>query len=294
MRWIHVVSGSLLALAIAAHGHGQATTGYHRIGQVLARGSSGSQAVVEPYANVAVTSTSTGLAATIYSDPLLTAPISPSVIVSDSSGNYDYYLPLGYCVTETISYPGAGNIVIPNVCVVSGTTTGTVNAGTTGQLAYYPANGQTLSGENFATLAQGGTGSTTAAGAWTNIEPGVGAQAANTVWAGPATGAATLPAFRALVSADIPNNAANTTGNANTASLATSLAGAPTQCAAGQFSTGIAGNGNANCAVPSALGITQLTGDGTTSTGGGSQPLTLATVNSRSRVAAETRTHIAK
>jgi hypothetical protein len=39
-------------------------------------------------------------------------------------------------------------------------------------------------------------------------------QTANYVWAGPTSGGAATPTFRALVSADIPNNAANTTGYA--------------------------------------------------------------------------------
>jgi hypothetical protein len=39
-------------------------------------------------------------------------------------------------------------------------------------------------------------------------------QGANTLLAGPATGSAAAPVFRALVPADIPNNAANTTGTA--------------------------------------------------------------------------------
>src|ERR1700722_4673277 len=40
-------------------------------------------------------------------------------------------------------------------------------------------------------------------------------EAANTVFAGPVSGGSATPAFRALVSADIPNNAANTTGTAS-------------------------------------------------------------------------------
>jgi hypothetical protein len=39
-------------------------------------------------------------------------------------------------------------------------------------------------------------------------------QTANTVFAGPSSGSAAQPTFRSLVSADIPNNAANTTGTA--------------------------------------------------------------------------------
>lgn len=42
-----------------------------------------------------------------------------------------------------------------------------------------------------------------------NVEP------ANTVFAGPVSGASAIPTFRLLVSADIPNNAANTTGTAS-------------------------------------------------------------------------------
>ena len=48
----------------------------------------------------------------------------------------------------------------------------------------------------------------------------------------------------ALQSSDIPNNAANTTGNASTA---TALATTPAQCTSGQYATGIAAAGTANC-----------------------------------------------
>ena len=48
-------------------------------------------------------------------------------------------------------------------------------------------------------------------------------QTANYVFAGPTTGAAATPTFRALVAADIPNNAANTTGYAS--NIAGGLAG---------------------------------------------------------------------
>jgi hypothetical protein len=44
---------------------------------------------------------------------------------------------------------------------------------------------------------------------------------ANKVMAGPASGDPALPSFRSLVSADIPNNAADTSGNAATATAAT-------------------------------------------------------------------------
>jgi hypothetical protein len=61
-------------------------------------------------------------------------------------------------------------------------------------------------------------------------------QSANTFLAGPANGVPASPTYRSLVAADIPNNAANTTGNAATA---TALANAPTVCAAGSYALGI-------------------------------------------------------
>ena len=47
-------------------------------------------------------------------------------------------------------------------------------------------------------------------------------ETANTIFAGPVSGANAQPGFRSLVSADIPNNAANTSGNAANATSATS------------------------------------------------------------------------
>ena len=76
---------------------------------------------------------------------------------------------------------------------------------------------------------------------------------ANYVLAGPTTGAAATPTFRALVSADIPANAANTSGNAATA---TALAANPTDCASTVLASGIAASGNLTCraVVPADLG----------------------------------------
>ena len=70
------------------------------------------------------------------------------------------------------------------------------------------------------------------------------AATANYVYAGPTTGAAAPAALRALVSADIPANAANTSGNAGTA---TALAADPADCT-NQFARGIAASGAAACA----------------------------------------------
>jgi len=71
-----------------------------------------------------------------------------------------------------------------------------------------------------------------------------GTKVANTILAGPATGADAVPTFRALASADIPNNAADTSGKAGTA---TALAADPADCT-NQFARGVNASGTAQCA----------------------------------------------
>ena len=85
----------------------------------------------------------------------------------------------------------------------------------------------------------------------TSRQAAFGSQGLNSVYAGPATGGSGAPTFRALASADIPNNAANTSGNAATA---TALASTPTPCSAGNYPLGIAASGNAAGCTPAATG----------------------------------------
>ena len=106
---------------------GQATTGFHRQNQIISRAPSGSYAQVVPYATVYVTLSSTGAAATIYSDPLLSAPIPNSTVTTDKNGNYGYYIQTNYCVTENVSAPGQGNIVNANVCQNGGGGSGSIS-----------------------------------------------------------------------------------------------------------------------------------------------------------------------
>ena len=94
---------------------GQATAGYHRLNQVLARGN-GVYATIVPYATVAVTSTATGLAGVIYADPGLTVRVPNSVVTADANGNYGYYFALEACMTEKIAYPNGGMLNYVNVC----------------------------------------------------------------------------------------------------------------------------------------------------------------------------------
>ena len=160
---------------------GQATTGYHRTNQVLARAYGSTNAQVVPYAKITVSVTATGAAATIYSDAGLSVAINPPALTADSSGNYSYYLPLNYCVTEVISSPGQGTVSIPNICanssgstpsfgvIASGTNPNTL--GVSGSLA--PSGSGTVTANALAsgTLASPGPigGTTPSTGAFTNL-----------------------------------------------------------------------------------------------------------------------------
>ncbi len=81
-------------------------------------------------------------------------------------------------------------------------------------------------------------------------------EAANTVWAGPTAGSSDAPAFRKLVSADIPDNAANTSGNAATATFATTAENATTAGSATNFTGTLAGDvtGSQGATVVSSVG----------------------------------------
>lgn len=107
----------LVMLLVPVLALGQATTAYHRLGQVFQRAPQGGvTAQVVPYASIYVTNTSSGTAATIYSDPGLSVGIAGSVVTADQNGNYGYYAALQSCLTERITYPGGGSITYTNVC----------------------------------------------------------------------------------------------------------------------------------------------------------------------------------
>jgi hypothetical protein len=97
--------------------------------------------------------------------PGLAAASGYNCLQVDNTGN----------VTNTGSACGAGS---------GGSGSGTVNAGATGQIAYYAANGAAVTGENAVPVTAGGTGATTANTALTNLGaqslmPGVSSDGAN-------------------------------------------------------------------------------------------------------------------
>jgi hypothetical protein len=94
---------------------GVATTGYHRFSNITARAPYSTTQTVVPGATIYVTGTSTGSGATIYSDPAMSVIIPGSLITADPSGWYEYYIPLNYMVTETITSTSGLDFTLINV-----------------------------------------------------------------------------------------------------------------------------------------------------------------------------------
>ena len=115
-----------------------------------------------------------------------------------------------------------------------------------------------------------------------SLAPQLLTQTANAVLAGPGSGPAATPTFRALASADLPATiSSNTTGNAATA---TALASSPTQCGSNNWATGITAQGNANCLQP---GFSSISGSATVSQGGTGQTTASAAFNALSPLTTE-------
>jgi hypothetical protein len=91
------------------------TYGFHRVSNVTARMEYGLTQQVVPGATIYVTVTSSGAGATIYSDPGMSITIPGSLITADQFGWYEYYIPLGYNVTETISSTSGLLVTVTNV-----------------------------------------------------------------------------------------------------------------------------------------------------------------------------------
>lgn len=214
---------TLLLCLIAISAQSQVTSGYHRVGQVFTRANTGVTAQIVPNATIQVTQTSNGANATIYSDPGLTSQISPPFVIADSQGNYDYYLPTNYCVTETISAPGLAAKVIKNICLnysASGTNFNTIGSGVNTTATMIVGSG--------ATLGTAGTGILSA-----NYINGL------LIPSGAAVIGSNSLAQLYANSGILPNSIS---GNSATA---TALASTPSLCATTYAPLGISANGNA-------------------------------------------------
>jgi hypothetical protein len=134
--------------------------------------------------------------------------------------------------SQISSTTGSGNVVLgTSPTVASPTFTGTVTTPLTTAGVVTTSSGGTLGSEALVTAAQGGTGAASTS--------------QNFVFAGLTSGSG-APAFRALVSGDIPNNAANTSGNASTAS---NLSGTPALPSGTTATTQLAGDNSTKLAT---------------------------------------------
>jgi hypothetical protein len=166
--------------------------------------------------------------------------------VTNAARNADTFLVYdnGVVVTKNNTLDdGSGNATFASLTVTGKLLDSTGVAGTSGQIL--SSTGTATLWKSIVLAATAASTShkwlnsyTASTGAFTESQPSVAdlsdTPAANTVLAGPTSGAAATAAFRALVSADIPANAANTsgssascTGNAASATVASGLTGTP-------------------------------------------------------------------
>lgn len=171
------------------------------------------------------TNGSAGAAATISVGSTVNGPpLSNASVTNTGNANnavFNFVIPQsaasGYGVssinslTGQFTFTGAGVSCTGTTCTFSGTGSG-IGSITWSVPAYMSATPSTISASGTQTF-------------------GFNSQTANQVFAGPGSGSAAAPTFRSLVSADIPNNGANTSGNAGTA----------TNVYVAQFTSGTAG-----------------------------------------------------
>jgi len=192
-----------------------------------------------------------------------------TLTLAPSATNYVYLDPANNCAPASNS-TGFSTASIPIATVV---TTNTAISLVTDVRTLFVSNGVTNPG-TVTSVGMTGDGiifspavpgsPTTSSG---TLAPQLLTQTANKVLAGPGSGPAATPTFRALTAADLPATiSSNTTGSAATA---TALASSPTQCASNNWATGISTSGNANCSQP---GFSNLAG----SLAVGQTPLTTA------------------
>ena len=202
-------------------------------------------------------SLSTQTANTVWAGPVsggVATPTFRALVTADIPSLSTVYLPL------------TGGVLSGNLTLDSTLTDGSASAGTSGQLlsstgskvawVNAPSSGVTsFTGDGVVLSNSVSTGAVTA-----TLE----SIPANEVLAGPTSGTNHTPTFRALVSADIPNNAANTSGTAANLSGTPALPNGTTATTQtpGDTTTKLATDAFVAAAITAAGGVTSITGDG--------------------------------
>ena len=125
------------------------------------------------------------------SSSLIAAFVAPNAIkfpgLAASSGDFCLQIDNSGYITNTGAPCGSGS--------GSGGANGTINSGSSGQIAYYTTNGTAIGGMSAVPLAAGGTGASSASGALTNLLPGAASDGKNGVAIqGSVTAAQSIPA----------------------------------------------------------------------------------------------------
>jgi len=129
------------------------------------------------------------------------------------ASNTSQYLNIGGVIVATgIGTPSTSTLTFPGNIVIDGTCTGCTagGGGTVTSVGFSDASTTPIYSISGSPVTTSGT-----------LTQTLSTQSANTVFAGPSSGSAAQPAFRALVAADVPTLNQNTTGNAATATSAT-------------------------------------------------------------------------
>jgi hypothetical protein len=213
-----------------------------------------------------------------YSDSSISGPWSNftgglSQVTNTSTlcigGGYGYHEFIGFSITgsASVSYTGQKGILVP--------LTSSGGGGGGGIFASYQFGSQTaITGANsYLQTTYPNIFSLAQTGAGTSASPFIDAislasQTQNLFFASP-NGSTGTPVFRAIVAADVPTLNQSTTGNAATATLATSatnLASYPNLCGSGNVSLGLSSGSN-NCSAPFSLTTSGTSGAATYSGG---------------------------
>lgn len=196
-----VVAGSYINVA------GCSPTGYNGIWQVVSV--SGTNVVVTtPYTLAAITNPGTFVSA-----GTLTTSALPNPFFTDALGNFYFYAASGiYTVQIYDSLSRITPLVLADQNVVAGGGSGSVSSVSLVMPTEFTVTGSPVTGSGTLTVAKG-------------------TENANTVWAGPTSGGAAAPTFRALVAADFPGGSGTVTSVAHTLSVPTiftsSVVGSP-------------------------------------------------------------------
>jgi hypothetical protein len=207
-----------------------------------------------------------------------------TLALAPSATNYVYLNTSNNCAPASNTI-GFSSTTIPIATVV---TNGTAITSITDVRSIFVSNGASGSG-SVTSVGMTGDGiifSPTVSGSpitsTGTLTPQLLTQTASTVLAGPGTGQAATPTFRALMPGDLPTTIfSNTTGNAATA---TALASSPIQCGSNNWATGITTGGNANCLQP---GFGNLSGTAAVSQGGTGQTTAASAFNALSPLTTE-------